>query len=86
MCGTYVRILNLLRRKEEQEVCRNVNEESGYGVMLLFCGLGSQQEEQYWISPVDVCRGIETSHTGTDVWLCTSCHVADSCCGTAHTT
>ena len=42
MYGTYVRILNLLKRKEKKEVCRNVNEESGYGVVLLFCGLGSQ--------------------------------------------
>ena len=43
MYGAYVCILNLVKKKKEKkEVCRNVNEESGYGVMLLFCGLGSQ--------------------------------------------
>ena len=25
-------------------------------------------------------------NTSTDVWLCTFCHVVDSCCGIAHTT
>ena len=39
----------------------------------------------HWISLVGV-EEWRLPNTSTDVWLCTFCHVADSCCGIAHTT
>ena len=43
-----------------------------------------------WISLMDMCLVVvevcRPPNTSSGVWLCTVCHVGDSCCGIGHTT
>ena len=56
-----------------------------YAVVIAVFFPGNCLRRVHWISLVHV-EEQSPQNTSTDVWLCTFCHVADSCCDIAHTT